>query len=316
MRQMADLAARAKDNRRIIERPMDIAGGTVTAPIKSLHKKILPLYSKLDKVAQSLKGKTVNRLGSLFNSIDDDILNTGATIEKSRINFKGSDFEGVGAVGNIMNNVYRRLRGSKTAYDLHRLKKYIDNNVDYGKSSQGLTGQAERTLKGWRRMIDQKLDTQFENYNKVNTDVSTILKELENFYGVFGKKFNVLKDFSEIKAGQVASRILSKSPNRGDILQVIQSATNQAKKFGYKSDEDIINQVIFADILEKLYGTQATQGFQGQISRAIGGELMQSVKSGKVGVGELGVKLGAEALEKVRGITPERQIEALLKLIQ
>lgn len=315
MSEMLNLGIKAKDNASVMQRPIDIVGKSILEPIKTMDNSFKILVNNLDDVASNLKGKDVKGLDSIFQSTNDDISRIGAQITPDGIDFSGSQFEDIGGVEKIINNVYKRLSKLKTADELHNLKRYIDNNVEYGKSTEGLTGQAENMLKGWRRNIDNLLDSQFKEYKTINDKLTKIFKQMDELHSVLGKKFNVNKPFAEIKAGQIASKVLTKSSNRGEVLSVLNNLFKISREFGYKKDEDIILQIIFADLLEDVLGTQATQGFQGQIKKAVGSELLKTLKSGHVGVGELAVKIGAEGYEKLVGITPEKQISSLRKLI-
>jgi len=315
-REMFNLSKKAKGDRKILERPSDMMGTTVLEPAKFINKTLQTTARKLDDVANGLKGKTVNRANEVISSINDDITGIGARVDdKGKIVFTGSDLEGLGSNEKLLQNVYRRLLSAKDAHDYHRLKRFIDSNVDFGKGGEGLTGQAERILKGWRRTIDEALDSQFVQYNNVNTTLSKTIQSLDDLHTILGSKFKINAPFAEIKAGTVANRILSNSPNRGDVLRVLNDLQKLAKEFGFKTDKDIISEVVFVDILEDAFGTQATRSFRGQITRAIGdaGAVVQDFGQGQqvAGLGKLTMK----AVERLQGINQQAKIEALAKLI-
>jgi len=266
-RKMYELASKASENKRIIDRPMDMVGETVLKPAKAISKTLKENSAKLDDIAAGLKGKQVVAQGSITQRLDDDLAEIGASLGDEGINFEGSTLEGLGGNEKVIQNVYKRIKGAKDAFDLHRVKRYIDTNVEYGKRTEGLTGEASNLLKGWRRAVDEALDKQFTDYNAVNTILSDTINQLDELHAVFGKKLDVNDPLAGIKAGQVASRILSNSPNRGDVIKVINTMQATAKKYGYRVDEDVINQVIFADMLEDVFGTQATRSLRGQVAR-------------------------------------------------
>lgn len=311
---MLDIADRASKNKRVIDRPMDVVGETILEPAQHLSNKLKEASSQLDEVAQSLKGAPVERLDDVIAQIDDDLASIGATPRGGTIDFKGSTLEGVGGNEKILNNVYKRMTEANDAYDLHRLKKYIDNNVSYGKTSEGLVGESESLLKAWRRSIDGALDSQFPDYDAVNTVLHDSIGQLDELNSVMGRSFNVNNPTADIKAGSVASKILTNSPNRGDVLKVLDTLQQTAKKYGYESSDDVINQVIFADGLEDLYGTQATRSLGGNIERFTKGVgVAKDVAEGnflKAGMGALG-----DTAKGVRGISQEAKIKALRDLI-
>lgn len=313
---MLNIAEKASQNKRVVERPLDVAGESILAPAKKLSETLKSAGRELDGVASSLKGQAVNNSDDIVRSINDDMLGIGASVDDAGVNFRGSTLEGVGSNEKIINNVYRRIAGAKDAFDLHKVKRYIDNNVSYGKSSEGLAGEAERILKDWRRLIDSSLDTQFTDYNRVNTVLSETINQLDDLNSIMGRSFNVNQPLAEIKAGQVASRLLGNGANRGDILRVLDNLQATAKKYGYESTDDIVNQVIFADTLEDLFGTQAPRSLQGQTQRAI----EQATGVGKEFAQGNYLKGATQAVvqgyKTLTGVTPETKMKALRALLE
>jgi hypothetical protein len=329
--EMTRIAEKASKSRTIIERPMDIAGDTAIKPAKHISKIIQDKGKQLDVVAEGLVGQPVDYMDDLVVSIDDELARHGVsaaeTFEEAgeialrktstKLNFEGSDFEGLGTNKDVVNNVYGRLTTAKDAHDLHRLKTYIDSNVTYGKTAGGLTGDAERMLKGWRRLIDQTLDNQFSSYNQVNTELSEMLGSMEQLQTAMGRKFSLNDPYANIRAGQVSSRLLGNSPNRGEVLQSLLDIERIAKKYGFTSNENVFHQVNMADILEDVYGTQATRGFAGGIERSVDqmGGVVQDVGQGQVVTGL--TRLGLNVYEKLRGVNEEAlkgAFRALLKM--
>lgn len=317
-KQMYELAEKASQNKRIINRPMDIVGESVLKPARAVSKTLKDNAQKLDDIATGLKGKEVTAQSGISQRLDDDLGEIGASLGDDGIDFNGSTLEGLGGNEKVIQNVYNRIKNAKDAFDLHRVKRYIDTNVEYGKRTEGLVGEASNLLKGWRRAVDQALDTQFPEYNKVNTILAETIDQLDELHAVFGQKLNVNDPLSGIRAGQVTSRILTNSPNRGEIIKTINSMQAMAKKYGYKVDEDVINQVIFADMLEDVFGTQATRSLRGQVARGVA-DAQQVVEGGiDAAGGNIGsaiMKIGKAAINAPRGITNEnkkRALEALL----
>ena len=102
----------------------------------------------------------------------------------------------------------------------------------------------------------------------------------------------------------------------GDIVEYLKSLEDFFTTTGGKSGDDIITQTIFADILEDIFGTQATTGLRGQLERGIteAGLAAQDVFQGQPISGA--IKAGLSGIQRLRGISPEAKIEALRNLIQ
>lgn len=319
-REMYTLADKASKNRRVIERPFDMVGESVLKPARVISKRLRAESRKLDDIAKGLKGEEVN-FTKISNRAQNDLAEAGISVGDEGLVFEGSVLEGLGGNERIVRNVYNRIQNADDAFDLHRVKRYIDSNVEYGKRTEGLVGDASRLLKGWRHEIDAILDKQFKEYNRVNTVLSDTINQLDDLHAAFGKKLNVSDPLAGIRAGQVSSRILTNSPNRGEVIRTINNLQKSAKKYGYKSEEDVINQIIFADILEDVFGTQATRSLRGQVARAQQGtveavegavDVVRGVVRGNVSGAIFKTKA---ALDKVRGINQQAKRETLEALL-
>ncbi len=76
---------------------------------------------------------------------------------------------------------------------------------------------------------------------------------------------------------------------------------------------DVISQTVFADVLDGMFGTQATTGLQGQVQRGV-----EAAGLGKDIIAHpilSTAKLAAKGIEYAQNITPEAKIAALKALI-
>lgn len=334
MRKMLNVREKQFTNKRITERATDVVGDTfiekVAKPIQELNK---AAAKKLDVVAQKLGGKradpsaAISHLGSEFDRAG---IKLGP---KGKLDFVGSDFEGLKTVQSTLENVWNRaMRLAKTrdALQMHRAKRYIDNLVEYGAEGEGLKGNAERILKGFRRQLDTILDKKFRSYNEANTVFSETINELNNLSAVLGKRFRLTDNFADAQAGLGMRRILSNTQSRAEVLKLIDSMQNIAKKYGIKIDEDVITQANFADILERELKSEAPTSFLGQIQRGVetfgstptiqGAQQAQQVGStasefarGNVVRGT--IKAGAHLVDVLRNVNQRQKIKAIKALL-
>lgn len=323
MARMLDIRQSQLTNKRVTDRATDVVGDTFVERIaKPLATKNKQAAQQLNEVAKGLAGKKVNPTEAIV-SFSSDLENAGIKVSKGgKLNFKGSDFEGIPSAQNAIQNVWSRaLRIAKNgdALQLHRAKSYIDEIVSYGKSAEGLSGRAERILKGFRHNADAVLDTKFPAYNKVNTVFAETIGELDKISQAMGRKFRIGDNFADARAGVTLRRILSNTQSRADILQLLESAQKVAQKHGAKIDEDIITQANFADILEKMLGSEAPTSFLGQVERGMV-NAEQAVSAGAdLAQGNLirgTIKAGKYAIDVTRGINQENKINALKELLK
>ena len=322
MSKMLDIRLSQRKNARITDRASDVAGNTfVENIVKPLQNSNKIASQKLDVVASGLSGKKVDSL-SAFSQFVSDLESSGIKIRKNGIlNFKGSDFEGIGGAKSAIQNVFNRARRvvkTGDALQLHRTKRYVDEIVNYGKSVEGLSGRAQKILKSFRHNADSLLDAHFPAYNKANVAYAETIGELDKIAQAMGKNFKVGQSFADAKAGVTLRRLFSNTQSRSQLLQILESAQNVAKKHGVKIDEDIISQAKFADTLERILGSEAPTSMQGigekVLDRAndavsIGSDVLRGNIFGAV------AKTGKKVYESTRGINEENLIKSLRDIL-
>ena len=319
-KKMLDMAQKAKSNRFYLKRSSDVVGETIVDYTKVINKANKTAGKQLDTVAKGLKGKPFDFTAPI-NEFSQSLDDMGVKVNSNgKLNFKGSNIEGVKSAENLTNKIWNRLKGTgiqkEDAYTAHQLKKFIDENVAYGKSAEGLTGKTVNIVKQLRHTIDSQLDNAYSSYNKVNTEYADTISILNEMAEIFGKKFDINKGMPEVKAGQVANRILGNSAKRGDIMNMINILEKEAVKRGGTKGQSILSQVVFVDMLEEIFGTQATRSLQGQVARGTKGAvgIGKNLATGNVvGAATTGIETVADHLMKT---TEADIIKALINLIQ
>ena len=181
----------------------------------------------LDTVAQSLKGQKADPVPAVQSFIDE-LDNMGVKFKNGKPIYQGSQIEGLDEPQKVINRIVQRMNEvSDDAYELHNLKKFIDEQVTYGKSAGGLTGKTERILKGLRAGIDGVLDSNFSKYNKVNTTYATTKNTIDDFLRAAGTRFDPKSPNANARIGTLARRILSNAQSRAEVLN---SLNNLQKK--------------------------------------------------------------------------------------
>ena len=318
MSKMLDIRQKSLTNKRSIERSSDVVGDTFLQHAKFIESKNRQAGKDLNVVASRLRGKKIDPTVPL-TEFGNELENAGIGIRGKTLNFKGSDFEGIGPSQTAIRNVYERaLRVAKTgdALEAHRLKKYIDEIVDYGKNAEGLSGRAQRMLKGLRRNMDTVLDSKFPLYNKFNTIFSDTIGEMNKIGDALGHSFRIGDTFANAKVGTAMRSILSNSQKRAQILQLLESMQGVSKKYGLKTDDDIVTQALFADTLEKMLGSEAPSSFLGQVETGVGQAISAGTDIARGNVIGGTIKAGKFLIDATRGVNQEAKINALKALLQ
>ena len=315
MGKMLDIARKGQGNPVAMERATDVAGESFVKRVGAVRNVLTKAGNQLDEVADTtLKGGHADFIEPLSN-FNRELKNAGVSIGRGgQLNFKGSDFEAIPSAQKALQNGYQRLLDvGEDALKAHRFKQFMYNTLDYAKSGEGITGNAERILKQAVGQTDEVLDNMFPAYNQANQlygEAKNILTDTSKFVGK-----NLLKgDFGSVKAGTALRALLSNRLVRSDQLQLLNNMEDLLAKQGYKTNESIVSQVVFADMMEDLFGTPAKTGFQGGIEKA-GEKLLE--KAGEnvtfAGLAKEGLKKGYDFLTQKNRDTLIESIKGLLK---
>ncbi|MEE9223098.1 MAG: hypothetical protein V3V40_06535 [Nitrosomonadaceae bacterium] len=323
-------------------RPADVIGRSVGDRVKVLMAANKEAGKALDSknIENILKGKKVET-DSIGASFIDDLEEMGikSTDEagnplrdkdgKLILEFYGSDIETIPGLKRVISNVYDRMQrgGAPDALELHKVKRMIDSKVSFGKKLQGLSGNTERILQNLRRNIDQQLDNNFDEYRKINDVYSETIGALDALQEVFGKKVDMDAKSGENAMGNRMRGVLSNNVNKELLKAAAEQADTIAKKYEHgaglikrigptpktKLNDDLLDQVVFVDELDRRFGTLATTGFQGQIKQGV--EQAGRALASKSGMADVAVSKVAQFAEKKRGITDDNAFKAIRDLL-
>ena len=249
--------------------PFEIVGAPIVKRLTTLDNQVKGFAKQLDGIAQSLKGKQVDDMSPILQRVSDSLNDLGVSFTPDgKLNLVGSQLEGLGNTGKIIENVFNRINRSRDAFDLHRLKKFIDENVSYGKRVEGLSGDAEKVLKNWRKTIDTLLDDKFPSYNKVNTELSKRIQPLNDLKDLLKNADGLDADLLSQKAGIIARRITSAAPSNPEIKQILRNldrftATKGKTAISTERLQDFYN------ILNKYYDIAPKTGFQNLVTEGV-----------------------------------------------
>lgn len=308
---MAQLADKASVNKRIIERPIDVPGESMLERIKFVENTNKKASKAVNEAAKALRGQSVDAtpLAQRAQGFIDDL---GVVVdEDGALDFSKSVFKNTPELQTKLNKFLSEVPQGKTdAYDLHIFKKSIDELVNYGTAGEGLKGNSATILKGMRASADDILDSAFDSYNKANTDYKVTRDVLDEARDLFGKKAG----FSKEKGGQLLRSVFSNNNQRPRVMKLMENLDTTSRQFGKQFDDNLVDQALFSEILEDVYGTQATTSLQGQTQRAVKGaqRLIAGVRSPIEGA----LDVAGDVAEKALGVSDEKKRKILLSLLR
>lgn len=302
-------------------RPADILGDTVQSRIDFLARSNKTSGMAIDRIARTrLSGQTVD-YDPAVNSFLKDLENIGVKVELdqsgvAKANLEGSRIEGDVAGERLLNTVLKRL--SKTAapdaLGVHDAKRFIDTQVDYGKRnlSNPLTAEAERIVKGLRRNLNQTLGERFPVYKAANEKYSDTITALNELQDAAGTKINFDSENANKALGTAMRKLTSNYSTRANLIDALDQANSTATKYGMKLDDDIVNQLIFVNELDRMFGAAAQTSLKAEVASAkdIGVDIARG------NLRQRALDLLAEKAEDLRGINKENAVKAMEELLK
>ena len=298
-------------------RPSDIAGDSLLKRVSFIKRINSDAGKRIDIAAKSLKGQQVDSapaIDKFKSSLSDMGIEIGGDL---RPIFRGSDVEGLAAPEAAIKNIVRRLSSGKRgvqpdAFELHRMKRYIDEVVTYGKAGEGLTGKTERILKELRVNLDDVLDSNFPVYNKANTEYADTIRAINSLQDVAGKKMKLFALSGDKAVGTLLRRMMGNAQSRVNLIDSVDLIESTTKKYGGKFKDDISIQMLFADELDTVFKPVARTSLAGETGKAV----KRGVEASRGGAFSAGADILSKGADVARGINEAnafKSIESLLR---
>lgn len=295
MLEMVNIKQRGKKNAEfaIENRASDVLGESLMERVRIILRANKEAGTSIDDVAKSLRGKNIDLSGPADN-FAQGLQDLGVLLVSDgkgglKPNFEFSDLApgDRGPIKEVIRQMNLKGRGGIDGFSAHRMKRAIDNNVTFGKSKTGISGDAERLLKKFRNDIDGALDSTFPEYDRVNAAYSETINALDALQDSVGKKLDLKGPNADKATGTALRKLLSNAQGRINLLDSLEEIEKTAKKFeGFVGkldpraiefkgpkvssiNDNLIKQVLFVDELDRVFKPSARTGFAGQIGQAV-----------------------------------------------
>lgn len=317
MAQMVSIVEKGKGDARAkaLTRTADVAGDALIKKIDFVRGNNEQAGQQLNRIAKGLKGKEVN-VQEPINKFFSDMDELGVSFDdKGKPSFAGSQIEGVAPAESLINKISLRIKRKPTpdALEAHQFKKFIDENVSFGKTAEGLGGKTERVAKSLRKGVNDSISANFDDYREANKRFSDTITALDNLQDVAGRKL----DFAGSNANKAAGTLLRSQTNntkaRANLLTAIKDLEDTAQKYGGSFDDDILNLSIFADELDAVFGSGARTSLRGEVGKAGVDTAIDVSQMTIPGALAVGAKAGAKRLRGINEANQLKSIKALLK---
>tara|TARA_R110002020_G_scaffold118192_1_gene270239 strand:+ start:456 stop:2135 length:1680 start_codon:yes stop_codon:yes gene_type:complete len=304
--------ARAK----ALTRTADVAGDALVKKIDFVKGNNKQAGAQLNRAAKSLKGKDVD-INDPVNKFLADLDELGVSFDdKGKPTFEGSQIEGVAPAESLINKIALRIKRNPTpdALEAHQFKKFIDENVAFGKSAaEGLSGKTESVVKSLRKGVNDSISGISEKYKQANKQFSDTITALDELQDVAGRKLDFAGPHADKAAGTLLRSQTNNTKARANLLTAIKNLEDTAQKYGGSFDDDILNLSIFADELDAVFGGGARTSLRGEVGKAGIDTAIDVSQMTIPGALAVGAKAGAK---KLRGINEANQLKAIEKLLR
>lgn len=265
-------------------RPADVAGEVLLDKVNKVKRINRDAGRAIDIEAKKLANERVgvSKIGESFKQSLDDMdisINDDMTL-----NFDKSFLKTLAGPKKSIRTVFDEMASNNnpTALDLHKLKKFIDEQVTYGKNVRGLGGNAERSLKSLRKNIDSVLDENFPSYDKANTAYAKTIGALDEIQRLAGSKTDLTSNSADGSLGVLSRRLMSNAQSRGQLNEAIKAIDDSISSFdGFSIDgnrlanpnkkaaPNIKMLMLYADELDKVVGTPAKTSLTGAVETTL-----------------------------------------------
>ena len=316
MLQMVNVLEKGKNNALYAakNRPADIAGDSLLKEVRFIKKLNSDAGIQLNRVANTLKGKPVDVSEPIDNFISD-LDSMGVSINENMVpSFEGSTIETIAPAKKLVKDVLLKVRRNPNmdAKQAHDFKKFIDENVTFGKQAKGLGGKAESIAKKLRSSVNESIGGAYPEYAQANKQFSDTISAIDNLQSASGSKVNLFGPQSDKALGTTLRRLMNNTQARVNLMDSIQEIKNVSGNYGGSFDDDVFTQMLFADELDSMFGSSPRTSLAGQVEKGT----RRALETAEGGAFRATVDLVAEGAEKLRGINEENAIKSIKELLK
>lgn len=272
-------------------RPSDVAGDAILDRFKYVKKVNAEAGEELGNIVKNLKGVEVDftdPVNNFLRNLDDMDIGIKSDLTPDFTNSVIRDLSGPEkAIKDTISYMKRAGRGQMpSAQDMHKLKKYIDEQVTFGKAKEGLAGQTERVLKQLRADLNKSLGDQIPEYGAANKRYSQTIKAMEDLQDITGSKIDLMGEQGNRRVGRLTRRLMSNAQSRDNLAEALKSMDEVSAKYGGKFDTNAKVLALFADELDAVFKPAGRTTFESLIGRTIKRAGKEGIKSGVKGAFE------------------------------
>lgn len=277
---------------------------------------------RIDAEAKKLKREQVDFAPAMQRFEDAlDEMRVRRTMEDGeiKVDFNGSSIEGATGAENLIMKILKRgfnVDEPMSALTLHEMKRFIDEQVSYGKLAEGLTGKAESAVKTLRHDIDALLDSKFDSYRVANEDYAETISLINEFQKNVGQSVDLTARDAAKQIGLSSRKIMSHQQRAAAMAENIDRLDELTRKHNVHFDDDVKQQALFVRMMDDMFGSQRKTSLQGDAGTAVSEGLYDISMLLMEGSGRQAPGIMRKGYNWSRGINSENQFKAMRELIE
>lgn len=329
----------ADSSKAIDIQPTDPAGKSLMKQFDFVRGKADSLVLDLDRIATKsapgsnalsgpgvtpgLKGLKINT-SKVEDTLIEGLNKLGIEVPKDTVDlakvlaqkgaFKGTDISKDPTSQRIIKDAIDLLQeGGSDAFGAHKIKRQLDQMLDFNKkSAAGLTDAGKKFVGKIRKSLNDSIREVSPQYAKINDELSLSIKTMNNVQNALGpRSVDVFGENANQAVGQKLRTLLSKNQGRLNLKTAIDDLDTTARSLGGAFDTDTKKLVQFANTLDNRFGTTSDASFKGQLIGA--GE---QLARGQTGLKDLAAKKVIEQAEKLRGVNDSNAFNTIQKILK
>jgi hypothetical protein len=160
--------------------------------------------------------------------------------------------------------------------------------------------------------LNQTLGDTFPDYKAANAKYSDTVSTLDDLQKAAGTQINFESPNADKALGVAMRKLTSNYGTRANLIDALDQASQTATKYGMKIEDDVINQLIFVNELDRMFGAAAQTSLKGQVAEA----MQTGVDIARGDVASRALNLLAEKAENLRGVNRENAVKAMEELLK
>lgn len=322
-REMLDIANKSRTSERFAaaNRTTDVVGDSLVSRYNFIKSKKTEAGKKINKVVRKLGDEPVN-YDNAINGLIDDLADADVKVNYTdggiSFDFKNSTISESSPASKILNDALNRI-SNKGGYNVrsgHLLKKYLDEQTGTQSIKEGVSGNVQAILGNFRRRINNSIKKEYPEYRKVNNQYADTKGVLDDLQKAVGKSIDLETNTSGKAAGTAFRRTLSNAQSRQAQIDTIAKMDNIAAKYGADFKDNVFDQIIVADELEKMFNLAPRTSLAGQVKSSVGQSIIDSSLSPELLGQRAAAGLFDKASNKIRGINDDAAIKAIEDLLK